>query len=582
MMPKCPNRLPHAIVLGLFITCGMAIGQPGHAQQSPDSGSSVTERLIELLVQKGVLQKDQAAALLKQAQREARDNRRPAPQPVAHAEKTPARPASVAQGLVAPSVPPGTVRVTYVPQIVRDQIAAEVRGQVMQQAKSEGWAAPGALPEWTQRLTVFGDVRVRAESDMLSKSNDPLVPDFQSINAGSGYDTNSGALPPLLDTTQNRDRMRLRARLGVDARIDDGVSAELRIATGNDNSPVTTNQTLGQNGPFDKYALWLDRAFIKDAPADWMTLYAGRMTNPYWTSNLVYVDDLGFDGVAISATPRAGNALSGFFTVGAFPVFNTAFNFATTASPKYASHDAWLLGLQGGGDWRISDRYDARIAAGYFSYSNIQGKTSAPCTLIFSSDSCSTDDTRTLFRQFGNTMFPIRNITPNPTATNGGAMPQYYGLASQFDVLDLHGRFDIDIFKPIVIALEGDFATNLAYNRAAILGHGPANNFDGSGQFKSGANAYMLRVAVGTPTIARRWDWNLSLAYKYLEADSVLDALTDSDFHLGGTNAKGYVLSGNLGIARNTWLTAAWYSTDQVSGTPYGVDTVQVDLNVRF
>jgi len=91
-----------------------------------------------------------------------------------------------------------------------------------------------------------------------------------------------------------------------------------------------------------------------------------------------------------------------------------------------------------------------------------------------------------------------------------------------------------------------------------------------------------LRGIVGTAEIAQRWDWNVSLTYKYLETDSVLAALNDPDFHLGGTNAKGFILAGNLGIARNAWITARWLSSNQITGGPYAVDTVQADLNVRF
>ncbi len=92
----------------------------------------------------------------------------------------------------------------------------------------------------------------------------------------------------------------------------------------------------------------------------------------------------------------------------------------------------------------------------------------------------------------------------------------------------------------------------------------------------------MIRVSVGQPMIAVRWDWNMSLAYKYIESDSVLAALNDPDFHLGGTNAKGFILAANLGIARNTWLTAKWLSSTQVSGPTYAVDVIQADLNVKF
>ncbi|MFX8903218.1 putative porin, partial [Acinetobacter baumannii] len=48
--------------------------------------------------------------------------------------------------------PPGTRRVTYVPEIVKKQMRDEIRQEVMARAEKEHWAAPGALPEWTQRI----------------------------------------------------------------------------------------------------------------------------------------------------------------------------------------------------------------------------------------------------------------------------------------------------------------------------------------------------------------------------------------------------------------------------------------------
>ena len=67
---------------------------------------------------------------------------------------------------------------------------------------------------------------------------------------------------------QNRNRFRLRARLGAEINLDDGFTAGIRLATGNDDNPVTENQTIGgangaQGGDFSKYSIWLDRAFIK-------------------------------------------------------------------------------------------------------------------------------------------------------------------------------------------------------------------------------------------------------------------------------------------------------------------------------
>jgi hypothetical protein len=93
---------------------------------------------------------------------------------------------------------------------------------------------------------------------------------------------------------------------------------------------------------------------------------------------------------------------------------------------------------------------------------------------------------------------------------------------------------------------------------------------------------HQAALAVGMPKIKSSGDWQASVAYKYLEKDAVLDALTDSDFHLGGTNAKGFVASGSYGVDENVWLSLRWISTDQIDGAPLSIDTLQVDLNSRF
>jgi hypothetical protein len=67
-----------------------------------------------------------------------------------------------------------------------------------------------------------------------------------------------------------------------------------------------------------------------------------------------------------------------------------------------------------------------------------------------------------------------------------------------------------------------------------------------------------------------------------VERDAVLDGFTDSDFRLGGTDAKGYILGGSYGVAKNVSTTARLLSADSVSGAPLSVDVIQFDLLVRF
>jgi hypothetical protein len=71
-------------------------------------------------------------------------------------------------------------------------------------------------------------------------------------------------------------------------------------------------------------------------------------------------------------------------------------------------------------------------------------------------------------------------------------------------------------------------------------------------------------------------------AYKRLETNSVLDAYTDSDFHLGGTNTKGWLVGGNYGLDKNTWLTLRWFSADAIEGSTYSADVLLIDLNAKF
>ena len=70
--------------------------------------------------------------------------------------------------------------------------------------------------------------------------------------------------------------------------------------------------------------------------------------------------------------------------------------------------------------------------------------------------------------------------------------------------------------------------------------------------------------------------------YKHLESDAVVDGFTDSDFHLGGTNAKGWISGVNFGLGKNTWLTARWLTANEISGPPLSIDVFQFDINARF
>ncbi|GGB95560.1 hypothetical protein GCM10007205_00990 [Oxalicibacterium flavum] len=540
-------------------------------------------KLIRGLIDSGALKKDVGEALLAQAQTEhiaAQQALRQAAAPVASAQ---------------PKVEPGDVRVPYVSQAVRDKIRDEVKGQIMAQARSEGWAAPNETPEWTKRIRVEGDVRLRNESRFYSDSNDNLgMVDWAAINNGNAYDINPNSntvLPPQLNTRQDRkNQWKARARLGVIADITEQTSAGVRLATGNDDSPVSTTQTLG--GGLEKKSVWLDQAWFSHQPADWLKITGGRFGNPFYSTDILFSNDLNFDGLAAQFNRKLSNErVSLFGTIGVIPLEYSSDKFPGNKGDKMSSETKWLLGAQVGANWKLDQTNSFRGAAAYYEFKNVAGKLSDPCYLYSGQDTaCSTDWTRPAFMQRGNTLMLLRNIALNPLDPASTAQPQYLGLASKFRLLDLNARWETRIMNGYPLRLDANYIRNLDYDADEMFARangGIVNNFDGSGgtdrsAFRSGGNAYMLQATFGKPAPSEKGEWNMMASYKYIEADSMPDGYNDSSFHLGGTNARGYTLGTTYAFDKNTTLSGRWMSSKEVHGQPYAIDLLQLELNTRF
>jgi hypothetical protein len=562
-----------------------------HAQTDPNLTSKL---LIAILVKKGVLSQSDANSIMQEAQAEASAAQ-------ASAAAPPAAPVS-AVTVTSTTTPDGTIHVTYVPPVVRQQIATAVATQMTAQQQAQGYSGSSLVPEWVTRMHFYGDTRLRYESDLFPNGNDNTggFPNFNAINTGAPYDVSSSNInyPPQLNVDQNRNRFRLRARLGVDADLGDGFLLGIRIATGENDSPVSENQTLGaasngtQGGNFSKYAIWLDRAYLSYTPKLEnglnLTVEGGRFDNPFFSTNLIWADDIGFDGVAALASYDADDGLTPFVTAGAFPVYNTDFNYASNQPAKYPSNNKWLFGFQGGTSWKIDDDYAAKFGIADYLFTNVAGKLSAPCYVYTSADQCSTDADRPSFAQNGNTYMALRDIIP--TSQNGygtTSQYQYFGLASGFNELAFTGEFDLSNFDPTHIWFNGEYVRNLAFNKTdiankAVNNRGSTGGITTVGSFDGGNNGFFVYGNVGDKILAQRWDWNAMLGYKYVQTDAVIDAFDDSDFGLGGTNLKGYIVSGNLALNKRVWVRLRYLSADSIVGPTYKSDVVQLDLNGKF
>jgi polyhydroxyalkanoate synthesis regulator phasin len=543
---------------------------------SPSQNATIN--LISALVKKGVLTQAEAVALIQQAEEEA----------------TIAR--SEAEANAAPSMDPAGQRVTYIPEVVKNEMRDQIQQELMAQAREENWGA-NKTEDWTSRLIPFGDIRLRSENIFFEDGNNNTgaFPNFAAINSGSPFDTTGTVFSPQYNVDQDRYRPRLRARAGAEILLGEGFNAGLRVATGDSNSPTSPNQTLGGGeGNFSKYNLWLDRAFITyDAgPGDGEELLfmAGRFDNPFFNSEVIFDDDLGFDGLAVRANVKATDDLSVFGSMGLFPVFNTALNFASNQPSKFESTDKYLYASQIGINWKIDEDWTAKVALGYYAFQDIEGKLSSPFVPLNSSDAGDTDSTRPGFAQRGNTYFPIRNITPDPANNNGTINQfQYYGLATPFENFTFTAKIDYDGFDSIRLSALAEAIKNVAFDQSALNTNAVNNRGpdpDGAGpllgNYDGGDMAYYTGFQIGKPQMELFGDWLVSIGYRYVESDSVVDGFADSDFGGGGTNVKGYHLGASLAISPKVRVGMRWMSSDEIAGAPLSSDTFQLDLNAKF
>lgn len=578
-----PARKAQALAVATLIALA-SVAASAQTASAPVPGDSAMVRLIHGLIQSGALAKDVGEALLAQAQTEAMAARQVQRQAMAVVP-----PASALQAQA------GDVRVPYVPQTVRDGIRDEVKTEVMAQARAEGWAAPNETPEWAKRIRFEGDLRVRHESRLFSGGNSNEMVNYAAINDGSGYDVNlntTAGLPPLANTRQDRKNLwRARARIGLAADISDDTHAGVRLASGSDDSPVSTTQTLG-NG-LGKKNIWLDQAWLSHRLMDGVTVIGGRFANPFVSTDTLFSNDLNFDGVALQySKPLPSNKdLTLFGTIGIIPLEYSSDSFPSNGLDKAASENKWLLGLQAGADWKLDSNNRLRGTLAYYDFKNVSGKLSSACALYAGAQACDTDWSRPAFMQKGNTLMMLRDIALNPADPANTSQPQYFGLASKFQLLDMNFRWDTKVTGSYGLRLDANYVRNLAYDENEMFQRargGIVNNFGagaatpGQRDFRSGGNAYMLQATFGKPSPSARGDWNVLAGYKRIEGDSMPDGYNDSTFHLGGTNARGYFLGGSYAIDKNTWLTGRWTSTKEVHGAPYQIDTLQLELNARF
>jgi hypothetical protein len=162
-------------------------------------------------------------------------------------------------------------------------------------------------------------------------------------------------------------------------------------------------------------------------------------------------------------------------------------------------------------------------------------------------------------------MFDIRNDTDPDT--------NLFALAADYRLVDFTSELELARFDPVTVRLLFDYVRNVGFDEDQVAAR--------TGTFvEARRDGYLLGLAVGSANMVKAHDWRVFGNYRHLERDAVVDAFSDSDFHLGGTDA-------GLHPRRRLWhLTVrgcaglAVLRRDRRAATRHR--SLQLDVNARF
>lgn len=412
-------------------------------------------------------------------------------------------------------------------KLVSKGILTQDEAQDLRDEADEGFRrafqAKTGMPDWVTSLKFAGDLRGRYE----------------------GFYTGQAA---------TRNRYRYRLRYGVTAALADSIEVGFRLgsgdatATGGFIDPISTNQTLDNNGA--KKGIFIDMAYAKWTPintATWQAgLVAGKMENPFVTSDQVFDGDYTPEGIAFNAKYSFNDKHSLKGTAGAFVVDEVG----------ASSRDPYMIAAQLRFDsaWDEKQIWQSSFGVGIFSLVHDENLGNAAVPNI----------------NVGNTRNPAggSSLTEglNPIVVDGA-------VTRTLETFPFYtGKFPIK--------LAGDFM------------HNPAAEADNEG--------YSFGVTFGKS--GKRKTWELTYRWKELQSDAWYEELVDSDAgafystaftnsglgtgYRAGTNVRGHYIKGVYSPYDSFSLGVTYFGMEAIKENPAfsgsNIARLQVDAILKF
>ncbi len=336
----------------------------------------------------------------------------------------------------------------------------------------------GKIPKvekWVENFKFKGDLRLRYQNE-----------DRKDVLA-------QGGLPAQAES--DRDRLRFRWRLGMEAKINPEWTAAFGLSS-NGGSGRSTNQTL--ENTFETPDAMIEHAFIRYKPLDWFSFYGGKFKNPLWEpKDLMWDTDINPEGISFTISPKVSEALKVWFTPSWFVI--------EELNPS--SSDIYLFPIQAGVEYKFDKLAWVKFAPTYYAFSSLKNNT-----------------------------VPHRSSSNSPV----GISPVNTNFRYDYDALSLVGEVGFNI---------GGFIEHIALFGEYVKTGDPDDNNKG----------WLAGIRFGNKKINKLGDWTFIYNYRKLERDGWLDFLTDSDFYGGATNVKGHEFELTLGISKNVSFGIDWY-----------------------
>ena len=363
------------------------------------------------------------------------------------------------------------------------------------------------LGKFIDNATIYGDVRVRYEH----RDGE----DLQAVKAN-----------------EDRDRGRYKITLGVKTEAENFFYTDLALAMGNrgrsDNATfgagsIPSVAGTGSAGSDNKEIVYVKRALVGWHGIDWLTIEAGRVANPLYTTEMVWDRDLNLEGLvekleySVNGVDLFGNFAQSFYSA-------DAVNFSAGATNDTPS--AALFAFQGGAKYKFTDEVSAKAAFTYTTYTHGDNASGTAGTKFFTPG-------------LGNA--PVGGIGTNLLAIN--------------DIRTIEIPFEVSykaLTNNYTFTGFGDFVHNLdgsdrcTHAGAAICALG---NDD---------NAWMLGVGVKSAgKEAAPGDWEARIWWQDVGVYALDPNTPDSDFMDSRLNMKGVVIKASYNIESNVLLNVA-------------------------